>query len=218
MGGRLRPAEGSVDLATGEPVRQCAATRRLRNTSELIRFVAGPDGTIVPDLAGNLPGRGVWVSADQASVAAAIASKAFSRSLKSPVSVDPGLPAQVEKLLLKRALAALSLANKAGLVVAGFDQVNAAIERGKLAAVLHGQDAAAGGCAKLDRKFEHVAAAAGKPASIVACLTIEQMSLAMGRSNVVHAGLIHGGATTRLLAETERLSRYRTGLEDRPAA
>ena len=29
----------------------------------LIRFVAAPDGTIVPDVAAKLPGRGLWVEA-----------------------------------------------------------------------------------------------------------------------------------------------------------
>jgi len=39
--------------------------------ARLIRFVAGPDGAVVPDLARKLPGRGLWVAADRASVATA---------------------------------------------------------------------------------------------------------------------------------------------------
>jgi len=39
------------------PERTCLATRELRPKSELIRFVTGPDGSVVPDIAGKLPGR-----------------------------------------------------------------------------------------------------------------------------------------------------------------
>ena len=46
------------DRETG-PERKCIATDEVRPKSELIRFVVGPDLTIVPDLAGKLPGRGI---------------------------------------------------------------------------------------------------------------------------------------------------------------
>ena len=39
-------------------VRRCIASGELRPKAELIRFVADPGGTVVPDLAGRLPGRG----------------------------------------------------------------------------------------------------------------------------------------------------------------
>ena len=34
----------------------------------LVRFVAGPDGQVTPDLARKLPGRGLWVAASRAAV------------------------------------------------------------------------------------------------------------------------------------------------------
>ena len=45
------------------PSAACALTRARRPKDELIRFVLGPDGTIVPDLKEKLPGRGVWLTA-----------------------------------------------------------------------------------------------------------------------------------------------------------
>ena len=79
-------------------------------------------------------------------------------------------------------------------------------------ALLHGSDGDRGGKAKLDRKFTAIQRDKGQPARIVDWLTIEELSLAMGRSNVVHAALIQGGATKRFLSEAERLRRYRSGL------
>jgi hypothetical protein len=187
-------------------------TRCERPTSELIRFVAGPDGAIVPDLAGRLPGRGVWITASSEAVVRSVATKAFARSLKRPVAVPADLAAQVERLLERRALEALALANKAGQVVAGFAKIEAEVTAGTAMALLHAVEAASDGREKLDRRFKAMAASGGREAAIVACLTIEQMSLALGRANVVHAALQEGGAARRVLAETERLTRFRSGL------
>ena len=192
-------------------LRLCAATRTERAPEELIRFVAAPDGSIVADLSRRLPGRGVWVTADKAAVAAAVKSKAFARSLKRPVDVPEDLPQRVEALLVKRAIEALALANKAGLVTLGFAQVEGLIAKGEAAALVHGSDAAAGGREKLDRKLDAVARSLGRSTAIIDALSIEQMSLAMGRLNVVHAALKAGGASERFLNEAGRLARYRLG-------
>ena len=65
--------------------RTCIVTREVMDPSELIRFVAGPDGSVVPDLKRNLPGRGVWVSACRSNVEKAVEASLFARSLKSKV-------------------------------------------------------------------------------------------------------------------------------------
>ena len=57
----------------GGPLRTVRRVARATEPpDELIRFVRGPDGQIVPDLARRLPGRGVWVDATRESVAAAV--------------------------------------------------------------------------------------------------------------------------------------------------
>lgn len=199
---RSEPEDGSE--------RQCAVTRESRPPGELIRFVAAPDGAIVPDLERRLPGRGVWLTGRRDIVEKAIQSKAFAKSLKAAVDVPADLAQRVEAMLRRRVADALSLANKAGLAVAGFQQIDAAIEKGAVAVVLHGTDAAADGKGKLDRKFKAIQGSLGRPAPLLELLSTEEMSLAMGRTNVVHAALIPGGLAERLLREAERLSRYQT--------
>ena len=195
----------------GEGTRLCAASREALDASELIRFVADPAGTIVPDLARRLPGRGVWIKASKPVVAQAVRANVFAKSLKRPVRADPALAERVEQLIEKRVLAALALANKAGLVTTGFQQVDELIESGAAVALVQGADAAEGGRERLARKFAAVARAKGREAALVNSLSTEQLSLAMGRSNVVHAALIQGGAAERFLEEAERLHRYRSG-------
>ncbi len=199
------------DREQAEVHRLCALTRAELDPSQLIRFVAAPTGEIVPDIARRLPGRGVWITAEKKAVARAATTGVFAKSLKRQVKVPDDLAETVDALLLRRMADALSLANKAGLATAGFSQVEELVETGGAAALVHGLDAAAGGREKLDRKYVAIASEKGCSAPIVTSLTIEQLSLAMGRTNVVHAALKQGGATDRFLSEAERLARYRSG-------
>lgn len=193
------------------PLRTCIVTRTQKPPEELLRFVVGPGGQVVPDLARRLPGRGVWVTAERVAVQEAVKRNAFARSLRRQVSVPPDLADLVERLLMKRVMDALSLANKAGLVTTGFTRIEAAIAKGTVAALLHGVDATADGVGKLNRRFHAVCNEIGRPAPIIQEMTVEQMSLALGRSNVVHAALSAGGATNNFLNEVGRLTRYRSG-------
>lgn len=79
--------------------RTCIVKREALPTERLIRFVAAPDGTVVPDLRHRLPGRGVWVTADAAHVATAEKKRLFARGLEAEVTVEPGLADRVALLL-----------------------------------------------------------------------------------------------------------------------
>lgn len=202
---------GEESPATGSE-RTCALTREHRAPEELIRFVAAPDGTVVPDLDRRLPGRGVWLTANREIVEKAVKTKTFSRALRADAVVPTDLAGKIEHLLVRRVCDTLALANKAGLVSAGFQQVDSALDKGSVAVLVHGADAAADGCHKLDRKFRAIQKDLGREAPIVTALTVNEISLAMGRPSVVHAALIPGGLTERFLREAGRLVRYRTSL------
>jgi predicted RNA-binding protein YlxR (DUF448 family) len=197
--------------AEGPLLRLCAVSRVQKAPDDLIRFVLGPDGTIVPDLARRLPGRGVWVEATRAAVAAAARRNVFARSLKQQVAVPADLADQVERLMVRRLAEALSLAKKAGLAVSGFAKVEELMARGRAAVLLHAGDAATDGAAKLDRKFKALNGEDAAQRAIVCELTGVEMSLAMGLPNVVHAASSQGGASQRIVQEAERLRRYRSG-------
>lgn len=211
MADRRRQLDAEPAVHGDGRLRLCAATREAVDASELIRFVADPAGNVVPDLQRRLPGRGVWVKAEKATVEKAARANVFARSLKRAAKAAPDLAEQVEHLIEKRVLAALALANKAGLVTTGFQQVDELVEKGAAAVLVQGSDAALGGREKLARKFAAVARASDREPFMVTNLTTEQLSLAIGRSNVVHAALTQGGTAERFKEEAERLSRYRSG-------
>jgi uncharacterized protein len=211
MGSRMAVEGADAEAADNGPLRYCVVSCVQKPPEELIRFVAGPDLAVVPDLARRLPGRGVWVEATRETVAEAMRRKAFARSLKKNVSVPADLPELVERLLRKRLVEAVSIANKAGLLVAGFAKVAQSIETGRAVALIHASDAAADGVDKLDRKYKAIGGLEGAPATIIRELAGAELSLAFGRSNVIHAAAAEGGASHRLIEEARRLGRYRLG-------
>jgi predicted RNA-binding protein YlxR (DUF448 family) len=191
--------------------RSCALTREVRPIDELIRFVAGPDGAVVPDLRRRLPGRGVWVTATRHSIDQAVKRNVFARSLKREARAGADLGAQIDRQLENATLDALSIAHKAGQVAIGFGRTEKAVATEPVAAVLSASDGSADGV----RKIAAAAArrqTAGNPGEIptIAAFTSSQLDLALGRSNVVHAALLAGPASNGFLARYRSLERFRT--------
>jgi hypothetical protein len=199
------------ELDTGprsrEVERQCVVTRTVRPIAEMIRFVVGPDGAVVPDIRGKLPGRGVWLTATCEALADAVKRKVFARGFKRDVRTAADLATNTEHLLEIAALDALAIAGKAGLVASGFTRVETALQRDQVVAVLHAVEAATDGIRKLD------AAAARRPCvplvPVMTMLASEQLDLALGRPNVIHAALLAGSTSDTVLARLRRLERFR---------
>jgi hypothetical protein len=215
--GEAKDRQSSPERAPHSPLRLCAVTRAQKSPDELIRFVLSPDGSIVPDLARRLPGRGVWIGATRRDLAAALRQKVFARSLKCPVSVPEDLLDRVESLLKRRLAEAVSLAKKAGLLVTGFAKVDDLIGQGRAVLLLHAADAADDGVAKLDRKFRALRGPGAEVEATVRELTSAELSLAIGRSNVVHAAASGGGACRRIVDAANRLRHYREAGPEAPA-
>jgi uncharacterized protein len=197
------------------PERMCIVTRERRAPEELIRFVLGPDGTVVPDLNARLPGRGVWVTGRVELVEDAVRRRAFSRGLKTGAKAAATLPAEIDALLERDCLQSLSLANKAGAVVTGFTKVEAAINGGNIALLLHAKDASADGIRKVAQAARRKYRASCLPQ--IDLFASSQLDLALGRANVVHAALKAEPASRAFLVRCRRLAVYRsTGLADEP--
>ncbi|HWJ20159.1 MAG TPA: RNA-binding protein [Geobacterales bacterium] len=194
----------------GNPIRTCIVDRERKEKPSLLRFVLSPQEEVVPDVKGNLPGRGVWVTARNHIVADAVKRRAFQRAFRKQVTVSDSLSLEVERLFKRSALERLSICNKAGLLVVGFAKVEEALKRHEIVALLHADTAATDGKAKLDRK--HEALFVGR--DYIApknCFTSAEISLAAGSIGVIHAGLREGGATRAFLQALDRLSAYCAG-------
>ena len=183
--------------------RLCVVARVAKPVDDLLRFVAGPDGTLAPDIKRKLPGRGVWVTASRRALEAAVRRGAFARSLKEGIRIPADLPDLIDRLLARAALDALAIANKAGRVVAGFERVGSALRADRLAALIHATEASPEGVRKL------AGVQTGAPVPLVRTFTASQLGLALGRPNVIHAALLGGREGDSFLARWRTLERYR---------
>jgi len=172
----------------------------------LIRFVAGPDGVVTPDLARKLPGRGVWVAADRTSVDTATRKSLFARSAKARLVASPDLANQVEHLLLRRLLSGLGLARKAGELTSGFEKVVASVAGGKAAFLIEALDGAPDG----RRKLLAAVAKSVHPPRLIGLFASAELGLALGGENVIHTAFLAGRSADRWTTDVQRLSGFRS--------
>lgn len=173
--------------------------------ARLIRFVAAPDGTVVPDLARKLPGRGLWVAADRASVEMAAKKNHFARAARTKLDAPAGLADQVERLLIRRLLDGLGLARRAGELTSGFEKVQAALRSGKVAWLIEAGDGAEDGRRKLLNLARHIDPQPG----LIGVFTSAELGLALGGENVIHSAFLAGRGADRWGQDVLRLAGFR---------
>jgi len=195
-GGRKEERDG--------PERRCIATGQSQPARGLIRFVVGPDSHIVPDVAGKLPGRGIWVSADRAALDLAVKKKLFARAARQQVMVPEGLAELVTALVRQRVIDLLSLARKSGQAIAGYEKCRELAMTGEMAVLIQAADGSTRGKTKL-RPPEG-------DATYIGWLTAQELGLAFGREHVIHAALRAGGLRRPVVEEAARLAGLRTDI------
>jgi hypothetical protein len=174
-------------------MRRCLVSGEQRAKADLIRFVVGPENTLIPDIAEKLPGRGLWILADRATIDEAIRKNLFTKAARHKVKIEEGLTDKAASLLAKRCLDLLGLAKGAGCVVYGQPQVEAALGNGSLDTVLLAADAGR----DVTKKLAH--------ANLLKCaLTRDQLGDALGRAQCVAAGLRSHPLSEKLKTEIKR--------------
>ncbi len=209
-GAKRRPS--AKDPSVEPSLRRCIASGESKPPSQLLRFVVGPDRSIVPDLAGKLPGRGLWLSPRRDMIDKACSRNLFARAAKSAVHVPEDLAALVERLLDSRCLELISLAKRAGQLVAGHDKVRSWLTAGKAGLLIQAADAADDGRGKLRALGQAV-----KPGlPVLELFDAEQLGRALGRPASVHIAVMPGGFADRIVAEATRLAGVRLSEVETP--
>jgi len=183
--------------------RRCIVTGEIRDRAALLRFVVGPDGAIVPDIAARLPGRGLWLTPRRDIVERAVAKRIFARAARRSVTAPPGLADRIESLLARRCCDAIGLARRAGLAVAGFERVSEALRRSRAGLLLFALDGAEGGRGKLP--------ALGREVPSGRVLNAAELGSAFGRERIVYAVVAGGPLARQLLLDLSRLTGLRAG-------
>lgn len=196
---------GHKKIREDGPERKCIATGEIEPKFGLIRFVAGPDGRIVPDLAGKLPGRGVYVAADRAAMDRAIEKGLFSRAAKQNVTLPEGFSDLLEQMLSRRVVDLISLARKSGDAVSGYEKVKDWLLKEEAEVLVQADDGSARGKSKLSTPYG---------GSYIGWLSADELGMAFGRQTVIHAALRAGGMASRVVEEAQRLKGMRVRESD----
>lgn len=196
---------GGAPRETDDPERKCIVSGESQPKGGLIRFVVGPEGLLVPDVAGKLPGRGIYVSAERAALEKAVKKNLFSRAARAQVRLPEDLVALVEGQIARRVIDSLSMARKAGQAVTGLEKVKEWLVGGKAAVLVQASDGS-------PREKSRLRPPEG---GHVTCLTSGEIGLAFGRERAIHAALAAGGLARRVVEEAARLAGLRP-LEDVP--
>ena len=190
---------GREDTNDG-PERRCIVTGDVQPKAGLVRFVLGPDGTIFPDLAEKLPGRGIWITSERAVIEKAAAKGLFARAARTQVKLPENLADLVEQGLAHRVVELISLGRKAGDAVCGFEKVKGWLAEGRVKVLFQASDGSERGKGKLWTP---------EGARWFGCLTASELGLAFGRDHAIHGALAAGGLTPRVIREAARLAGMR---------
>ena len=182
--------------ADSTPLRRCLATGDQGSKDELLRFVVSPEGILVFDVAGRLPGRGLWLKAGRDMIDTATSKRLFSKAAREAVKVPDNILALVVAGLKRRCLDRLGLARRAGLVAVGFEKVRAQASTGRTVLILEAIGGAKGGRRKLT--------SLAPEAPVIDVFTGEELGQALGRDHAVHVSLEADSLTDVLVTEAKR--------------
>ena len=194
------PVQSDAPEPSGN-TRCCLVSRETRPRERMLRFAVGPDREIVPDIAGRLPGRGLWLQSRRDIVERAAVGDAFAKAARRDVTVPDALADQVERLLVARCIDLIGLARRAGGALAGFEAVRRALQRGGAALLLVAADGSV-------RQRDRLPLARVRD-RVVDVLMSSELGGAFGREAVTYAALGPGRLEGRVWTEAARLAGFR---------
>jgi hypothetical protein len=215
------------------PMRRCVVTRERLPKEQMFRFVIGPDRALVPDLAGKLPGRGIWLSASRDVIEGGGGTRpngtprngkspdggvpngvspgatgrelvrAIARAARGPVQVPPDLPGVLDAALIRRIGDLLGLARRAGQAIAGFEKARDWMRTHPVGLVLQAADGS-------EAERARFRSAVPDTVPVLDPLTGAELGRIMGHETVVHVALAPGRLAGSLAIEAGRLAGIRT--------
>ncbi len=189
------------------PLRRCVVTRDRLPKEQMFRFVISPDRALIPDLAGKLPGRGIWLSASGDVIEGGGAKgrdmvRAIARAARGTVLLPPDLPVVLETALVRRIGDFLGFARRAGQAVAGFEKARDWMRTHPTGLVLQASDGS-------EAERIRFRSAVQDTVPVLFPLTGADMGRVFGHETVVHVAVAAGRLADSLIMEAGRLAGLR---------
>jgi len=190
--------------------RRCLASGGIRDPKDMVRFVLSPEGVVTPDIAGKLPGRGVWVSAERKSLEKTIALKSFARGFKGKAKLEGDLVNLTERLLMRRVLGLITMARKSSVIAMGFDQVQSMARESAIKFRIEAKDGSKDGRGKI-RTLSKAINREQELADpiVIGCFTAEEIGNALARESIVHAAIRPCKLAKSLAVDVKKLSGFK---------
>jgi uncharacterized protein len=194
-------------------MRRCVVTRERQPKEQMFRFVVSPERALIPDLAGKLPGRGIWLSASRDVIEGAHGVRpgtkgrelvrAVARAARGPVQVPPDLLVVLETALIRRIGDFLGLTRRAGQAIAGFEKARDWMRTHPVGLVLQAADGS---------EAERTRFRSGVPDTVPVLdpLTGAELGRVFGHDTVVHVALAPGRLASSIAVDAGRLAGLRT--------
>ena len=188
------------------PLRRCVVSRERLPKERMIRFVIGPDRSVVPDLAARLPGRGMWLDPGSRwqDDGHRTLGRALSRAARGQVTLPPDFGALLQASLRRRIAETLGLARRAGQAIAGFEKAREWVRGGRARLVLQASDGSSA---------ERARFLSGIDPSVALCdpLPAAELGRIFGRDHAVHVAVSPGKLADTLMIDTARLTALKHG-------
>lgn len=198
MTGTPDPGPPEVEPEETGPLRRCIVERESLPKERMIRFVLGPGREVVPDLAGKLPGRGMWLSARGDVLERALSRGAFLRAARGPVTLPSDLRARIEDGLRARVRDLLGLARRAGQAVSGWQAGREWLQAGRAGLLVQAADGSRAERARFG----------GRGLPVVTPLTAAELGVVFGRDHAVHVVVVPGRLADAIRVEADRLAGF----------
>jgi predicted RNA-binding protein YlxR (DUF448 family) len=191
--------EAEEDEPEKGPLRRCIVTRESLPKEDMLRFVVGPENLLVPDLAGRLPGRGMWLKAAPGVLELALKKGAFHRAAKAQVKFPENFSAVLAGMLEQRLMDMLGMARRAGESVAGWQKVQEWLVAGRVGLLVEATDGSPAERARL---------IGGHQMPVILALPSETLGRVFGRGGAVHVAVAKGRLAEAIGREAARLRAF----------
>ena len=202
-----------------EPERKCILSGENASRDTLVRLAISPphaDGScdVLPDPHAKAPGRGAWIGVSRKELEDAVAKGqlkgALARGFKGgKLNIPDDLPQRIEDALTGALTDRLGLELRSGFLVMGTAKIAEHARSGRVRLLLHAFDSSEDGRKKLDQAWRVGSEKEGSGMrGITLPLDRGALSVALGRSNVVHLALGEKRSAARVEAAITRLLHF----------
>ena len=182
-----------------QPERTCVGCRGVFKKKEVVRIVAAPQGVVI-DYREKLPGRAAYVCPRHECISKALGKEGIFRSLRikgRPPEPEAFIAALVA-VVTEKVKSLLSMAAKAGKLVAGYSAVNDSLTKGRVEMILYAEDIAEG-------TREKIVGAGAASVTQVSLFTRDELGKMFDRELVGVVGIEDKGLADAVREETRRL-------------